>query len=75
MDVNEHGATRHEAMALKKDPESAVESNIAYTSCCQSSKDRSAHHDVIAINQHFQWAALIHLNRRVLGLPSSHPDV
>ena len=39
------------------------------------SRNEQICHELIATDQAYQWAALIHLNRQVLRLPSSHPQV
>ncbi|SMQ52683.1 unnamed protein product [Zymoseptoria tritici ST99CH_1A5] len=38
-------------------------------------RDENDAEEIFATNEAYHWAGLIHLSRRVLALPSSHPDV
>jgi hypothetical protein len=37
--------------------------------------DQWDNRQIVAVNEAYHWAGLVHLHRRVLGKPSNHPDV
>ena len=64
-----------EAMILEKELNVAIATPLTYTLRCQSSVNDSELPKLVAINQSFHLAALIHLHRGLLRKPSSHHEV
>ena len=64
---------KREAVMLKAELELGVSSRVPHNTCLRPVKNNSELLE--EMNRLFQWAALIHLNRRIFGLPTAHPNV
>ena len=65
-----------EALELRAELISDVEGKTLYIgNCTPSPKNEQTCHELSITDQAYQLAALVHLNRQILRLPSSHPHV
>ena len=64
-----------EALTVKEDLERGAISWLSQSTCPSTGKENFEFYKLATINRLFQWAALVHLNRKVFGRPRSHPDV
>ncbi len=68
----------HRAAKLEADLSESRQHPAKACTHMQSTDEAAFHWDTIemaATNEAFHWAGLVHLHRRILGKPSTHPDV
>ena len=66
---------RDEAMVLKAELELGAGHLVPRCHCTKLARNGWGPREMRAVNRLYHLAGLIHLNRRILGRPSSHPDV